>query len=77
VDLLDQEMVNPSESVRSEGSKACPVKDRARKHIIREMRAQRRNKKEIDRARRHTQWIWLESVLIRKEIGIYNTLSDG
>jgi len=43
-----------SKCVRSEGSKVRPVKDRARNHSIREMRAQRRNKKEIDRARKHT-----------------------
>jgi hypothetical protein len=29
-----QEMVNPSESVRSEGSKAHSIKDMARKHTM-------------------------------------------
>jgi len=47
-------MVNPFKSVTSEGSKARSVRDMVRKHIIREMRAQRHNKKKIVRARKHT-----------------------
>jgi hypothetical protein len=42
VDLPDQEKVNRFESVRSEGSKARSVGNRAKKRIIWEMRAQRR-----------------------------------
>jgi len=48
-------MVNPFKSVTSEGSKARSVRDMVRTHIIREMRGQRHNKKEIDRPRKHTQ----------------------
>ena len=37
MDLSNQEMVNPSKTVRSEGSKARSVRDGARKCIIKDI----------------------------------------
>jgi len=48
-DMQKFQMVNPFKSVTSEGSKARSVRDMVRKHIIREMGAQRHNNKKRDR----------------------------